>query len=173
MLTTDKYLSTLELELLHKELQAIRLLSPRNALLIELTLATGVRESELVSIRVNDINHETKSIFIRTTKRGLNRDIPIFDQVLWNHLINYSNQCSGLLFDIDESRVRQIWYESRPKQIKKSFHKLRHTFGRINRAKGADIWLLKYLLGHKNIANTAIYTETEYTPESIRKALNG
>lgn len=172
-LTSDLYLSKHELELLESELRILRSIRVRDALLIELALELGCRESELIRIKPEHFNPETQSVFIYGLKGSSNRDIPFLNKDLFNRAYQYALTCNGLLFDINSSRVRQIWYEVRPRQIKKSFHKLRHTFGRTRSLQfGRDIYVLQYLLGHKNIANTAIYTNEDFTPQSLRERLN-
>lgn len=172
-LTTDMYLSERELLLLKDELRVLNLVRPRDALLIEVTLETGARESEVIAIEHHHLNYETKSVFIDTIKGGEKRDVPFLDEALFERLWNYSKSIKGPIFPITDSRVRQIWYEVRPPQIRKSFHKLRHTFGRTRSIQyKRDIYILKYLLGHKSIANTELYTRLDYDPQSLREMLN-
>lgn len=178
MITTDNepsdlYLTNHELTLLYSELKLLNLTRPRDALLIELTLNTGLRESELVALTKSDIQAASESIYIRTRKGGKNRNIPIYDRALFLRLISFSKTCSDKLFDINESRVRQIWYEVRPQQINKSFHKLRHTYGIYLKKQGFDIWQIAYSMGHKSISSTQIYTQETYTPDKLRGVMYG
>ena len=58
--------------------RAIRLMTkPRDRLVIELLWCTGCRVSELARLKTEDINFETKSAVIRTSKTGKPRMVPL------------------------------------------------------------------------------------------------
>ncbi|MFN3454045.1 MAG: tyrosine-type recombinase/integrase [Pseudobdellovibrio sp.] len=147
-LTKRDYFNENELNLLKQCLK-----NDRNSLLIKLALVTGARESELIKLSKDSLNPTNNTIYIEATKGSNDREIAISHELM----VDLMNLPTHMLFDINTSRIRQIWYKLRPLSIKKRFHCFRHTFGvelyKINK----DIMFVKDAMGHKSINNTMAY----------------
>lgn len=173
-LTPDKYLDESEIEQLQEILDKYRDSDTRDVLLIELALNTGIREGELIRIKKSDLkkSYDARSkrwmryVFVSKPEKGSSKRIIPLKAALFDALESYSQTFRGdLLFPISTSRVRQIWMHYRP--FSKPFHSLRHTFGRRMYEIDHDLRTVQYLLGHKSIQNTQIYTEVQYTPNIL------
>jgi len=139
----------------------------RNKLIIELFYVTGVRLSELINIKISDVNFISQSIKV-LGKRDKERIIPITSSVV-NALNNFlaNNQQNTYLFaDLEGKKLyNKLVYRIVNKYIgkissvnKKSPHILRHTFATHMLNNGADINAIKELLGHANLSATQVYT---------------
>lgn len=146
----------------------------RNKAMIELMYATGLRVSELINLKLNDIN--LKDDIVRTLGKGQKeRIIPIGDYAvifLQEYLNNYrskllKNHNTDYLFlnNHGQKLTRQGFYKilkeiATKQQIKTHFspHTLRHSFATHLLDRGADITSIKELLGHSSLATTQIYT---------------
>jgi integrase/recombinase XerC len=145
----------------------------RDKLVIELLFGTGIRLSELISLKTNNVYLNEKTIKV-LGKRNKERIIPI--NVTLVELINfyivekYKQQQSNIS---EVLIVTNVGMQAYPKLIyrivkkylsiistqeKKSPHILRHSFATSLLNKGADINAIKDLLGHANLAATQVYT---------------
>ena len=148
-------------------------LGQRNTLLLEMLYATGVRVSELVSIRVSDINLYDKTIHILGKGRKervvffgsycedilrlyLSDGYKILNQKKSEYL--FLNRNGGVLSGryvrkiIDDAVFKcGVDYHISP-------HTLRHTFATDMLNHGADLMTVKELLGHSSVNTTGIYT---------------
>ena len=139
----------------------------RDKLIIELFYVTGIRLSELIDIKISDINI-TNNIVKVLGKRNKERLIPLSvrtkDQL--EYFIEKYNIDNYLFTKKDNKRVyTKLVYRVVKKYIgkissinKKSPHILRHTFATHMLNNGADINAIKELLGHSNLAATQVYT---------------
>lgn len=193
-LNKNKYLLDFEFEKLNQILTSFEDRDVRNVLLLKLALNTGARATELLSIKVKDIDQKSKSVFIYGIKGSNDREIPLDNKLFLDlqkyiHLSrsvpkskknanpkfshNPENHVSFFeetqLFEITYPRLVQIWLNYRP--VQKSFHALRHTFAIRLYKKTRDIRLLQFALGHRNIANTMIYADYVYSQEELRKLI--
>lgn len=146
----------------------------RNRTMIEVLYATGLRVSELINLRLDDLHLELG--LIQTIGKGdKERIIPIGDVAI--HWLNRylaegrprlgRQQVDQIIFLNDHGRqlTRQgIW-----KLIKQwvaaagitkdvSPHTLRHSFATHILENGADLRIVQELLGHADISTTQIYT---------------
>lgn len=154
----------------------------RNTLLLEMLYATGVRVSELVGIRVADINFYDRRIHI--LGKGRKERVVFFgrycEEVLKTYLADgykiLNQNGSEYLFlnkfgDVLSTRyVRKVIDEAVLKcgiDYHISPHTLRHTFATDMLNQGADLMTVKELLGHSSINTTGIYTHV--SNEQLRK----
>lgn len=154
----------------------------RDRLILELLYGTGVRVSELVNIKINDIDFNNNSIKVRG--KG-NKDRYVFygkycKEAINNYIKNgrisllNGQTCDYLLLNrfgknISVVSIRKILNEIINKcslDIKISPHVLRHTFATHLLNEGADIMHVKELLGHSSLSTTSIYTHV--TNEKIK-----
>lgn len=157
----------------------------RDTLIIELLYATGVRVSELVNIKIKDINREEK--LIKVLGKGNKERMVIYNnhtkKALDTYLkdgYNYFNKKSSeyLILNkngnkLSERYIREIINKKVSQaslDIKISPHTLRHTFATDILENGADLMTVKELLGHESLNTTSIYTHI--TNEQIKKTYN-
>ena len=157
----------------------------RDTLIIELLYATGVRVSELVNIKIKDINREEK--LIKVLGKGNKERMVIYNnhtkKALDTYLkdgYNYYNKKSSeyLILNkngnkLSERYIREIINKKVSQaslDIKISPHTLRHTFATDILENGADLMTVKELLGHESLNTTSIYTHI--TNEQIKKTYN-
>ena len=148
----------------------------RDKLIIELFYFTGMRLSELINIKISDIDKVNSQIKV-IGKRNKERLIPITFNTLkdLNEFINFY-EIENFLFaegngkKLYSKKVYRIVnkYLAKISSIKKkSPHVLRHSFATHMLNNGADINAIKEILGHANLSATQIYTHN-----SIKKLKN-
>tara|TARA_B100001758_G_C18403234_1_gene610349 strand:- start:471 stop:1340 length:870 start_codon:yes stop_codon:yes gene_type:complete len=139
----------------------------RDKLIIELFYVTGIRLSELINIKISDINSNNSLIKV-LGKRNKERLIPLSKHILNNIkiFIDKHNLKNYLFTNLNGTKVySKLVYRIVKKHIskissvnKKSPHILRHTFATHMLNNGADINAIKELLGHANLSATQVYT---------------
>ncbi len=155
----------------------------RNKAMLELMYATGLRVSELVNLKLQDIDFSED--LIRTFGKGnKERVIPMGDYAslyLKKYIYDYrplmlkkrpceyvflNNHGLGLTRQAYFKTIKEI---ARIKGIKKDIspHTLRHSFASHMLKHGADLRTIQELLGHSDISTTQIYTHI--TNEELRK----
>src|SRR6185503_11267376 len=136
----------------------------RDAIMIQVALATGARASELLSIKQSDLSDDQHAIYLRTLKGGPDRMIPIKKE-----LFQQFKALGPIPFPITYNRLVQIWYNYRP--VKKNFHSLRHSFAMNLYDRSKNVRLVQRALGHKYLSTTEIYLQYTYTVNEMKKAL--
>ena len=148
----------------------------RDKLIIELFYFTGIRLSELINIKISDLDFVNSQIKV-LGKRNKERLIPITYNVL-NTLSDFINMFNLKNFLFSDENGKKLYskkvyrivnkYLAKISTIhKRSPHVLRHTFATQMLNNGADINAIKEILGHANLSATQIYTHN-----SIRKLKN-
>jgi integrase/recombinase XerC len=145
----------------------------RDKLVIEMLFGTGIRLSELLGIKDEDINAYEGTIKV-LGKRNKQRIIPLNNE-LKELLIKYTDLKKSENFNNNSLTliVTNKGADAYPKLIylivqkylsyistqnKRSPHVLRHTFATSLLNNGADLNAIKELLGHANLSATQIYT---------------
>ena len=142
--------------------------------MLELMYATGLRVSELVNLRLNDIDID--SCLVKTMGKGSKeRIIPLGDYALF-YLKEYVYKYRTLMMkdkihdyifvnNHGSKLTRQGFFKiikelAKEKGINKDIspHTLRHSFATHLLDRGADLRSIQEMLGHSNIATTQIYT---------------
>lgn len=136
--------------------------------LLCLTYAAGLRVSEVVNLRIKDIDSARMVINIRQSKGRKDRQVMLGEPLL-EILRNYFKEYKPKEFLFEGMKGGQ--YCARTAQmvlqyckmlagIKKqgSIHALRHSFATHLLESGTDIVVIKELLGHKSLATTMGYT---------------
>jgi len=144
----------------------------RDYLLLEILYTTGIRRSELIHLRWEDVDWNQKTL--RVLGKGSKvRLIPI-GQNLLNTLTAYQQEVEDnqmadrewvLLTNKGNKMYPKFVYNKVKKYLslvttaqKKSPHVLRHSFATHLANNGADLNAIKELLGHANLAATQVYT---------------
>jgi integrase/recombinase XerD len=146
----------------------------RDKTMLELLYATGLRVSELVGLRVPNINLEAG--YVRTVGKGSKeRMIPMGEKALESLRFYLSDGRIGLLkkrsspYLFINSRGRPLTRQGFWKIIKRyrtmagikkeiTPHILRHSFATHLLEGGADLRSVQIMLGHADISTTQIYT---------------
>ena len=132
--------------------------------------SAGLRVSEVVSIKLKDIDSRRMQIFIERSKGKKDRYVnlsPLLLDILRQYIKLYKPAPKQYLFEsgltgtcYPARTVQQIFYNAKEKAgIKKDVgvHSLRHSFATHLLDKGTDIKYIKELLGHFNIKTTERY----------------
>lgn len=143
----------------------------RNRLIVDLLYSSGIRRAELIGIKNTDVDLAGRRIKV-LGKRNKERIIPLSEQMvdtIQNYLVlredTFKNQSPYLIVTnkgnqaYPEFILRIVNKElSGMTAAKKSPHILRHTFATHMLNNGADINVIKELLGHADLAATQVYT---------------
>lgn len=147
----------------------------RDKLIIDLFYTTGMRRTELIHLKINNIDFSGKTVKV-LGKRNKERIVPllpiVIDQI---SLYIKERNCLEIIEDFDcfllskkglklnESFVYRLinsYFSKVSEKVKKSPHILRHTFATHLLNNGADLNSVKELLGHSSLASTQVYTHS-------------
>ena len=146
----------------------------RDKAMLETLYATGLRVSELVGLKVDDV--DLRSGFVRCIGKGDKERIVPIGEIAINAILLYSDRVRGRLAKGEDSVYLFLTKLGQPmsrvmfwKIIKKyaaaagittviTPHVLRHSFATHLLERGADLRSLQEMLGHASIATTQIYT---------------
>ena len=147
----------------------------RNQAMVELLYGSGLRVSELLALKVEDV-HLTM-MFVRCRGKGdKERIIPIGEEAV-KSLERYLTQARGSLLKkgtqilfvnkFGNPMTRQGFWKILKQQAQQcgitktiSPHRLRHSFATHLLQNGVDLRYVQEMLGHADIATTQIYTHT-------------
>ena len=162
-----------EVELLLEQPAVNEMKGCRDRAMLELLYATGIRVSELISLRLDDVALDAG--LIRCCTGGKERSIPMYPDAI-RILSEYINIVRpGLLADEDEPALfvnmngrpmsrqgfwKLIKHYQQMAGIDKDItpHTLRHSFATHLLENGADLKSIQEMLGHADISSTQVYT---------------
>jgi integrase/recombinase XerC len=147
----------------------------RDKLIIDLFYSTGIRRTELVHLKILNIDLSNATMKV-LGKRNKERILPLLPNVI-NQIKLYLTERTYLerITDNDiffltlkgvkmnDSLVYRLinnYFSKVSEKVKKSPHILRHTFATHLLNNGADLNSVKELLGHSSLASTQIYTQS-------------
>jgi integrase/recombinase XerC len=148
----------------------------RDFAIVMLFLQSGLRVSELVNLRLSDVDFESREITVRQGKGRKDRVVPLVGQALdalkaylavrevspeYDNVFLARNKTS-----MDQRTVRyriQKYYKEAGIRKKASVHTLRHTFATHQIHNGLKINQLKDVLGHKKMETTYKYVHLDRT----------
>jgi site-specific recombinase XerD len=139
-------------------------------LLVSIMYAGGLRVSEVVRLKVKDVNFENLTLHIRMAKGNKDR-VTLFSERFKERLQNYlgqksaddylfTSQSGGARGHLSIRSAQYIFHSALVKSgLKKeaTCHTLRHSFATHLLEAGVDITMIQKLLGHQNIKTTMIY----------------
>ncbi|MYL34273.1 tyrosine-type recombinase/integrase [Pontibacillus yanchengensis] len=139
----------------------------RDRAIIDTLYATGVRISELLNIKIDEVKWETRQIWIREGKGNKERFV-LFTHECAERLRAYLNQrkddCSFLFSNGRGGALRPVTIERKFQGYSDSLgfkvkpHTMRHTFAAHLAEKEMPQSYIQELLGHVNINSTRMYT---------------
>jgi integrase/recombinase XerD len=177
----------LETKVVDKILSAIPKECLRDRLLFTLMLETGIRITEALNIRKEDLSliPDGETILIRNGKGGKDRVVMLYAAPdclkLLEKYLKQSDITSGALFRGSKSKggsskpmtyqaVNHLWDKYCKKAgISASMHQLRHTFATTLLNEGINVTVVRKLMGHKNLQTTMRYADV--TDEFVREEL--
>ena len=141
----------------------------RDKAMIEMLYATGMRISELVNLKITDV--DMQRCVVKVLGKGSKERLIPFGEEAYEALNNY-------LSDRDESSSKEVFLSNRKTKISRvafwhrikfylvrenlkqtiSPHTLRHAFATHLLNRGADLRSVQLLLGHSDLSTTQIYT---------------
>jgi len=147
----------------------------RDRAILETLYATGVRRSELVSLRLYDVDQERGTVMVRQGKGRKDRVIPIGERALgWiaRYLVEVRPSLAmapdeGFLFltTLGERLTPDFLTQSVRRYVlaaglgkSGSCHLFRHTMATLMLEGGADVRYIQEMLGHAHLDSTEVYT---------------
>ena len=176
------YLTSNELEDIINTPDKTKKVGKRDVLILEMFYSTGIRLSELVNIKIGDIDFINKKIKI--LGKGSKERYVLYGDRCKEYLEDYINntrkyylkETNEYLFLNQHGKVlttsgieyivKKILKQSGT-NLKLTPHVLRHTFATHMLNEGADLMTVKELLGHSDLSTTGIYTHV--SNEHLRK----
>ncbi|MBN1881014.1 MAG: site-specific integrase [Deltaproteobacteria bacterium] len=148
--------------------------NPRTRLFIELALNTGMRHGEILNLRWDDIDFKNGSLFVRTSKTGDSRTIPINSHLLQVLLEAEKDQKCDWIISHNGNKMATM---------KKGFaatvhragipyarvHDLRHTFITDMQQAKVDIRTIMEFSGHKTFEMFKRYSHPQ--PDHMKEAI--
>lgn len=140
--------------------------------ILSLGYGSGLRASEVCSLKVTDIDSENMRLFIEGGKGNKDRYTilsetslqclreywrlyrPSHEQGwLFTGHYNYTKICSDVCTHTLKTAMRKAGINP----LDRSYHMLRHCFGTYLLEDGTDLMTIKHLMGHASLASTIIY----------------
>jgi integrase/recombinase XerD len=173
MVRQEKYLpvsmSETEVELLLKSPSLDSFIGRRDRAMIEMLYATGMRISELINLKITDV--DCNRLVAKVMGKGSKERLIPYGEIAADHLNMY-------LQDRKDISSNEIFLSNRGKKITRgafwnriklylrkenlkesiSPHTLRHAFATHLLNRGADLRSVQILLGHSDLSTTQIYT---------------
>jgi integrase/recombinase XerD len=145
----------------------------RDRAMLELLYATGLRVSELIRVRIDDVVMDAG--FLRTMGKGSKERIVPFGDAARQAIVSYIERGRGrfdkradphlFLSNRGRAMTRQAFWMTVVKHARRagirssiSPHVLRHSFATHLLENGADLRSVQMMLGHSDISTTQIYT---------------
>ena len=153
----------------------------RNALILELLFATGMRISELCSLTLEqiDINDYVIKIYGKGSKERLiqicNKNVQtlideylkIFSSDIINNRYIFTNRLHNKLSEQSVRNMINKYTKQSGICIHITPHMFRHSFATLLLEEDVDIRYIQQMLGHSSITTTQIYTHTSINKQKI------
>ena len=147
----------------------------RDRMVLSVFYSTGIRLSELIELKVNDVdllNGQIKVLGKRNKERlvpltrelikDLKEYISLKDEQEFKVVNLFVTNSGGKLYQKFVYRMVNYYLSSVSSVVKKSPHVLRHTFATHMLNNGADLNAIKELMGHSSLSATEVYTHNTF-----------
>ncbi|RLE98611.1 MAG: recombinase XerC [Thermoprotei archaeon] len=139
----------------------------RDKLIVSMLYSTGMRVSELVNVRVSDVNLEERSIRVRG--KGGKERVVFFNGKTHSLLVEYLKHMrpdeylfpgrgGGHIHYVTVERIVRTLAKAAGIRKRVTPHVLRHSFATHSLTRGMDIREIQELLGHASLKTTQVYT---------------
>lgn len=155
-------------------------LKDRDQAILELAFASGLRASEIINLKIKDIDFNER--IIKIIGKGNKERHVFFSKTCLVYLNKYINGLRIVLTDNDSSDIEYLFLNNHGKKLtergleyivstassKSGFnihihpHMLRHSFATNMINNDVDIRVIQEMLGHESIKTTSIYTHVSY-----------
>lgn len=143
--------------------------NPKHKLMIGLAYGAGLRVSEIVSLRIKDVNLAELTLHLKGAKGNKDR-ITVFSEKLKDDIEKltagksfndyvFASERGGKLTERTAQKVFENALKKSGIQKEATFHSLRHSFATHLLENGVDVRYVQELLGHANIRTTQLYTK--------------
>lgn len=155
--------------------------NPKHKLILKTIYGLGLRVSELINLRQEEIDFNRKLVHIRDAKGSKDRYVNLPDRLYedlksYIRLNNGKYVFSGRKEKITIKTVQKIFENALKKSginKKASCHTLRHSFATHLLENGVDIRIIQKLLGHAKLESTQIYTHvSNFQLKNIKSPLD-
>jgi site-specific recombinase XerD len=142
----------------------------RNHAIFSMFIFAGLRKSELLNLKLTDVDIANMTIFVHQGKGNKDRIIPM-SYTLAESLKRYlterkrlNKSCPEFFASLNRNMgytknglCRLVVQMRKATGLKFGVHKLRHTFATLMLEGGCDIYSLSRMMGHSDIKTTTIY----------------
>jgi integrase len=137
---------------------------------IQLAVETGMRRSELLAMRWDDLDLEARTVLLRNTKNGFSRTVPLSTRAL--NVIKDTPRCGPTVFAISANALRLAWERLRRRAgvLELRFHDLRHEAVSRFFEKGLNVPEVAMISGHRDLRMLFRYTHPK--PEEVAAKLS-
>lgn len=136
---------------------------------LSLIYACGLRRSELLNLKINDVDSKRKLLIIRKAKGNKDRIAPLPEKIIILLRAYYMAYKPQLFLFEGQNKNEKYSEQSLQKVLKNSvilakinkpvsLHWLRHSYATHLLEKGTDLRYIQEILGHKSSRTTEIYT---------------
>lgn len=141
----------------------------------------GLRVSEVVKLRVSNIDSDNMLLHIKNSKRNKSRSVTLSVaclKALRQYYITYDRPSDYLFPGTKQPHMHPVTLNNMFNSYLKKFdfytkeihfHSLRHTFATMTLSSGENIFLLKKLLGHASFSSTVRYIK--YNKQDIKSVI--
>lgn len=151
----------------------------KSRLIVSLLYSTGLRVSELVNLKVSDVNLDEKTGWVRRGKGSKDR-LMVMSENLSEELKEYlatRGKENSYIFSKEKPlttrNIQKIIKGARQRagiNKKVTPHTLRHSFATHLLEQGIDIRIIQAMLGHSSLSTTQVYTHI--SSEQLKKVKN-
>ncbi len=149
----------------------------KSRLIISLLYSSGLRVSELVNLKVGDVNMQEKTGWVRKGKGSKDRLFTLSGGLITDLGAYLQGRSYTYVFSKDKPlttrNIQKIIKGTKQRaglSKKVTPHTLRHSFATHLLEYGTDIRLIQAMLGHASLSTTQVYTHV--SSEQIRKVQN-
>lgn len=151
----------------------------KSRLMVSFLYSTGLRVSELVNLKVSDLNLKEKTGWVRKGKGSKDRLFVLSENLCEELEIYLNTKAKDYKYIFSKEKplttrnIQKIIQGTRKRaEIKKRVtpHTLRHSFATHLLEQGVDIRIIQAMLGHSSLSTTQVYTHI--SSEQLKKVKN-